>query len=154
MSFALTHPHILFLSTTILCVFSQIPECMLDKDGTELVLDACPQLTSLALILYHHSYTTTIPLITSLALDLPSLECLSLRGVSRRATMSSCESSQPLETLRLTCPNLVDLRTKDCPRLSLPPTLMAQLTHFSGEVSFFFVIMGIHGSTTRCDCDP
>ena len=98
---------------------------MLDKDGTELVLGACPQLTSLTLCLSVHS-----TVITSLALDLLSLERLSLEGWPS------------LENLRLTCPNLVHVDSTKCPRLSVPPTLMAQLTDFRGDVSLFFVIMG------------
>ena len=115
----------LSLLTIVLCVFTQIPESMLDGEGTEFVLGACPQLTSLTI-----QFSIDSCFITSLALELPSLEHLSL------------SSSPLLETLRLTCPNLVHVRTYDCPRLSVPPTMMAQLTHFTGDVSLFFVIMG------------
>ena len=105
-------------------LFTQIPESMLAKYGTEFVLGACPQLTSLTSIFNDNS------VITSLALELPSLDHLSLR---------CCPL---LETLRLTCPNLVHVSNSDCPRLSVPPPLMAQLTYFDGDVSLFFVIMG------------
>ena len=36
----------------------------------------------------------------------------------------------------------------------MPSTLMAQLTHFSGDVSLFFVTTGMHGTTTLFDRDP
>ena len=112
------------LLSRFFCVFTQIPDSMLDGNGTELVLGACPQLTSLTFGFHSDSI-----FITSLALDLPSLERLTL------------SSSPSLETLRLTCPNLVNIGMYSCPRLSVPPTWMARLTRFSGDVSLFFVVI-------------
>lgn len=119
-------------------LFMQIPDSMLGRNGTDLVLGTCPCLHSLSLTFTSH-YTDHV--ITSLACDLPSLEGLEI---------SRCAS---LETLSLTCPKLVNLGISDCPKLSLPSTLMAQLTTFSGHVSLLFKVMCMHGSTTHCKYD-
>ena len=104
----------------LFALFPHYPESMLDKDETDLVLGACPQLTSVTFDIYVE-YST----VTSLALDLPSSERLTLRGY--------------FETSRLTCPNLKHVDITRCQGMLVPPTLMAQLTRFDGE--------------TNCDCE-
>ena len=87
---------------TPVVTFTQIPYSMAGTDGSELVLDACPRLTYLSF-----PFRSDSCVITLLALDVPSLESLEI---------GRCTS---LETLRLTCPNLVRLGISMCPKMSL-----------------------------------
>ena len=101
------------------------------KNGDEFVLATCPHLTSLDISLLYKS------VITTLVLDLPSLERLNLWDCSG------------LETLKLTCPNLVNVKNVLCTRLAFPPTLFSQLTDFGGYVSHILVLRDMPSAITN-----